>query len=650
MVVVYDLEVVRNFFLYLDYNIDTGEISQFEISDFANDLPGLVKHLSQVKGQIGYNNISYDAQIIQHLIKNQKSLLKQTAEQVYTFLHEYSNKVIGTRDERRFYDYYEKDFSIPQLDLFKVWHYDNKARATSLKWLQYSMDWPNIEDMPISHLDMVNTEDIRSAVKYYCKNDVMSTYEFYKVSQGITENEEYKGKDKIKFRKDISSRLGISCRNFSDVKIGDEINKQNYLKATGKKWFDIKDLRTRRPKFTFGDCFPSYMEFRSEELKTFFGNLKDLYIDVNSDQKFKFLFDGVEYTIAKGGLHSKDRSRVVRATSDQILRDADVGSMYPNAIRKRGLYPLHLGKAWLEGYDAIIKERLDSKAMYKKTKDSSYMSVVEALKYALNGGSFGKTNEETNWQYDPFVTFAVTIGCQIDLLMLIESLVINGIRVISANTDGIVCLFDKNMNELYYKICTEWEKKVGNHDMGQLEYSDYELLAQTAVNSYIAIKKDGGVKYKNEFTIHHELHRNKSFRIIPLALNAFYTKGINPVTFIKNHRNIYDFCAGSRVNDKWYFEIRGIVDGQLKIERLLKTNRFYISNNGFKLMKMNKTDGREIQQNSGKWLCTIFNKYVEKPWEEYDVNYDFYIDETYKIITKMQPEIVNSRFTQLSFF
>lgn len=653
MVVVYDIEVLRNLFLYLDYNLDTEEFSQFEISDFVNELPALLKHLDKIKAQIGFNNLAYDSQVIQHMRKNAKTLLRLDAEDIYTFLHDYSDSLIQNKEERRWLDYSEKSLPIIQLDLFKIWHYDNPARKCSLKWLQYSMDWDNIEDMPISHLDRVKTEEIRESIKYYCKNDVLSTLQFYKITQGITEHPEYAGKDKIKFRKDITRKLGIQCRNFNDVKIGDEINKQNYLRATGKRWFDIKNLRTKRPKFTFGDCYPSYIEFQTEELQGFFERLKDIFIDVMSDQKFTVNFDGVQYTMAKGGLHSKDKPRKIEPAAHEILRDADVGSMYPNAILKRGLYPQHLGKEWLEGYKALIQERLECKKKYKDTKDPAYQSIVEALKLALNGGSFGKTGETTSWQYDIFITFAVTVGCQIDLLMLIESLVLAGIRVMSANTDGIVCLFDKDKEDVYNKVCNDWEKKVGNYDVekdqGILEYNDYVLMAQMAVNSYIAVKKNGEAKYKNQFMIDHELHKNKSFKIIPLALDAYYRKDINPVKFIKEHQNIFDFCAGARVNDKWYWEIRGVENDEYVKHRLLKTNRFFISNSGYKLIKINKEDDREIQKNSGKWMCTIYNRHLPRSIEEYNINYDFYIEATYKIISKIQPD-VSATSNQMALF
>ncbi len=65
-------------------------------------------------------------------------------------------------------------------------------------------------------------------VSDYCQNDVMATYEFYKVTIGDTEHPLYKGNDQIQLRLDIEKEFDIPCINYSDSKIGDEIIKKYY--------------------------------------------------------------------------------------------------------------------------------------------------------------------------------------------------------------------------------------------------------------------------------------------------------------------------------------------------------------------------------------------------------------------------------------
>lgn len=648
MIVIYDLETLKDFFLYVDLDLKEDKFNVFEISRFKNELHDLKKHLINLKGQIGFNNIAFDSQIQEWMLR--QKLLEESGTILANLISERSQYVIDKANREEWPDYWEKDLSVKQVDLYKVWHFNNKGKRTSLKWLQYMTDWHNIEDMPLDHRDSVDTREKADMIIEYCKNDCLSTRQIYNITRGDTEHKLYKGIDKLQLRKDVKKEFGFTCTNYDDVKIGDEVNKINYLKATGISRYDLKEKRTELKSFTFEDCFPPYTKFITKELNSFINSLRSTPVNFEKKQEFSFKFGGTHYVLAKGGLHSEDNARLIIPKKDQILRDADIGSMYPNTIRKREIYPSHLGIKWLSGYSDIIEKRMKAKKLFKETKDPKYQSIQEAFKLALNGGSFGKMQDKSSWQFDPFACFRVTIGGQIDLIMLIERLVLAGINVISANTDGVVSLFDRNQEDIYKKVCKDWEILVGNNDLGQLEYCDYQLLSQRSVNDYIALKLDGEAKHKGgSFTIHHELHRNKSYRVIALALNEFYTKGINPRTFITTHGNIMDFCAGMRTKGDWFLEAVYLSGNKMVREPLQKTNRYFISNNGVKLVKCNP-DGRQIQEDAGKWKATIYNKHVQKPIEEYDINYDFYIKKVYEIINEIQPEISGEGTEQLSLF
>ena len=228
---------------------------------------------------------------------------------------------------------------------------------------------------------------------------------------------------------------------------------------------------------------------------------------------------------------------------------------------------------------------------------------------------------------------------------------LEGINVVSANTDGIVCLFDESLNDKYYEICHKWESIVGNENLGQLEYVDYEFLAQTSVNDYIALTQDGTVKKKGDFLTEFELHKNKSRRIVPLALEQYFINKIKPEVFIKNHNNIYDFCLAIKGNSESSFYLIDVLSNQK--EKLQKINRFYISNSKNILIKelpplenkkiTNQIDifgdidtGERITRIEVGYNVTIFNKFVEK--NDYDINYNYYISKCYEIINKIQNE------------
>src|SRR5690606_12612270 len=101
---------------------------------------------------------------------------------------------------------------IPQLDLFKIWHYDNKARMTGLKKLEIAMGYDNVQDMPYGH-DMEITDVFQVAdILEYNMNDVLATAEFYERTI-----------PKLELRRGVRRKYGLECMNYSDSKIGEEL-------------------------------------------------------------------------------------------------------------------------------------------------------------------------------------------------------------------------------------------------------------------------------------------------------------------------------------------------------------------------------------------------------------------------------------------
>lgn len=235
--------------------------------------------------------------------------------------------------------------------------------------------------------------------------------------------------------------------------------------------------------------------------------------------------------------------------------------------------------------------------------------------------------------------------------MLIESLELAGIHVVSANTDGIISLFDEDKNDLYYQICKEWEIKVGNSELGKLEYVDYNILVQSSVNDYLAISVDGKVKKKGDFVTDFEIHKNKSARVVPLALEAYYLYGIKPDEFIKNHNNIFNFCLGVKsIGTNRLIHLEPIKGTEIKLQKI---NRYYVSNNGWHLLKRlkplenkkfnkqfdifgNVNDGHRESEIEAGYLSTIFNKYIKKDMNDYNINYNYYINRVNKIINTIE--------------
>lgn len=626
---IYDIESLRNLFILCDSPVDDDSVRVYVIHESRNDLEGLLEYLTSKVSHIGFNNLNYDAQLTQYILDNRAKLRLMRGAECANNIYKFSQEVIALTSNGGWPPYPKWKLKIPQLDLFKIWHFDNKARRASLKWVQFMIDWYNVEEMPIPHTSSVPEEKIPEVVSY-CINDVLSTKEFYKITIGKTDLKLFKGKDKIELRKNIKSIFGIDCLNFNDVKIGDEINKINYLKRTGLDWYEIKGKKSTYNVIKASDCIAPFIEFKSEKLTNFLDKIRGL---VFSSTKGEFEeaveYKGVTFTFAQGGIHSVDNPRIIIPRKNQKLEDRDVRSLYPDTIIKLGLYPAHLGPEWLIGYKWTYDERVIAKDIKGDPKQEA---ISEAYKLGLNGGGYGKTGEESSWQYDPKVMMTVTITNQLALLMLCEDYLDNGIEVISANTDGVLILFDKDKDELVKEIDREWMKKTGYF----LEYAEFLKFVQNHVNSYIALKTDGKTKKKGQFATEHELHKDKSQVIVPIALENYYIKGIPFEKTILEHRNIYDFLIGVKAQNGWYYEARWEGEDHLiKQLPLQKVTRYFISRKGVKIMKCNPS-GKESQANAGHWRMTIFNTYYEVPWDDYKIDYDYYIQECYRISSKIK--------------
>jgi hypothetical protein len=178
----------------------------------------------------------------------------------------------------------------------------------------------------------------------------------------------------------------------------------------------------------------------------------------------------------------------------------------------------------------------------------------------------------------------------------------------------------------------------------------YEKIKEENPHYLFKIENDkyyfAATKSKGRFEFHNlALHKNKSFLIIPKALHAYFVEGIDPKEFIKANANIFDFCGGVKIKGDWSFYEHYVKDREYQVKKLQPTLRYYICKQGSKIIKKNNGDNREIQVEAGKWLQQVFNAYVELPIDEYEINYDFYIDKINKEIQSLEPNI-----NQLSLF
>jgi hypothetical protein len=70
-----------------------------------------------------------------------------------------------------------------------------------------------------------------------------------------------------------------------------------------------------------------------------------------------------------------------------------------------------------------------------------------------------------------------------------------------------------------------------------------------------------------------------------------------------------------------------------------------MSTDGCKITKRNKVDGRNFQVEAGSWKQTIFNIAEKKPWSDYRINEDYYLQNIYKMIESIQKKRESNQLT-----
>jgi DNA polymerase elongation subunit (family B) len=335
----------------------------------------------------------------------------------------------------------------------------------------------------------------------------------------------------------------------------------------------------------------------------------------------------------KGGLHTENKPEVFEADDEYKIIDWDVSSYYPAIIINNKRFPRHLGKEFLAGYKRMFERRLELKPLAKK--DKRIKGIVGALKLAVNS-VYGKSSDMQNWIYDRQLTMFTTITGELSLMMLIEMYELNGIHVISANTDGVTVRVHKSKLDDMRKINTWWQ----NLTEYELERTDYQKIIFSTVNDYIAIKTDGEIKKKGDFLTDFELHKNKSARIVPIALEAYYVHDIPVADTIMAHNNIYDFCLRQKSSKDFHYEGWNRARGEKTTYN--KLIRYYVSNTGEKLLKVKnpecQSNAADVSQvEAGEWVCTVCNNLPKNTdVATAGINYQYYIERAERIIHKIQ--------------
>lgn len=556
----YDIETFPEIFTCHITHVSSGTKWRFEISPRLNQINEFITFMYQQRDigarHVGFNNEHFDYPVVHFIVCNP----------FVTWVEIYNKAmaIIGSRDKFE-HSIWERNRIVQQLDLFKMMHYDNVNKFTSLKHLEFNMRMSNIQDLPFP-VGSVLTSPQKDTLHNYNIHDVEATTRFY-----------IRTLEHIQLREELTREYGIDMTNYSNTKVGatiltTELEKagiQCFDRSTGRK----QPLQTIHAEIKLGDVTFPYVSFehpRFAHIKQFIDNKVITqtkgslhYIDVTDwpadyvcldkslwptsfsvkeDKKTKRLIasnlhvmvDGCLYIFGTGGLHMSIVSKDVRSDDDHQVVDVDVASYYPNLAIKNKMFPAHLGVEFCDIYEGIYIRR----GKYKKGS-----ALNKALKEALNA-SYGNSNNKFSPLFDSFYTMQTTINGQLLLCMLVEQLLkVPGLSMVQCNTDGVTFKTPRKYLDHTRALCRWWEQLT----CLELEEALYSRMIIRNVNNYIACYENGDVKHKGAYGFKKDWHQDASALIVPKAAEAALLKGIDVETFIRGHKDPFDFCLKAKV-------------------------------------------------------------------------------------------------------
>lgn len=639
--------------------------------DDDTDLFSLLYWLQQKADYFGYNNRKYDRLMLSALLMYYNQFDKPS--KLITFLYETSQRVIrSSNNDTLWTDNFtslilRNNVAFRDLDLFQIFRLDHYHK--SLKQTSINIKWYDLKEYtmpPIGDLDRHYYHERLPEAKGMTDRELNIHYrnvferfiprEYLQEMADYNDNDVYivaelirMNQEEVLLRYRISEEYNVDVFSASRSTIADKVIVKLYSKYTGLHPKAFIDTKTIRRKILVSEILSDKIAFSTPELNDILSGIRSLTLRGEKgefDREFTFM--GTSYTIATGGLHSNEIPAVYVEDNEHIIVDRDVASYYPNMIRSLKVCQKHLiPKAWFRIADTIVDERLEHKHLAKdKSLDNKerdkHATAAACLKIVANAGIFGKMGSEKSFLCDKKAMYQVTINGQLFLLMLIEKLELAGIHVISANTDGIVTIVPRELEQTADDICHWWEKHLGL----ELEFTYYTKYVTEGVNSYLTIKRGGSSKFKgrmNPKMFLEDLSKGYNSPIVAKCVTEYFINGTPVMETLRNAKSILDFCRTQNVNHKYRLEFTHVVDGKIVTDIVQRNTRFYISSTGGTLMKVesmgwNEHNEEQVKKSS---LCagqrvSICNTVDDTDISELNVNYLYYYNEAMAIIEPIE--------------
>ena len=318
-------------------------------------------------------------------------------------------------------------------------------------------------------------------------------------------------------------------------------------------------------------------------------------------------------------------------------------SYYPSIISVYNISPAHLVKSVFVKLVTWLKDtRITAKHAKGDIDGLPHDVLAQVLKIVINS-IYGKLGYQYGDLYDRQTVLEVTINGQLMIMMLCEELEVNGIEVVSVNTDGIVIKLYKRDLDKFNDIANRW-KELTKLDA---DSEDYLLYANSDINNYLVQELNGKISYKgawNPKMYAVDLTKGYDMPIVAQAVSNYFIYNKPILETLHEATNILDFCKTQNINKKFHIEYT--INN--KVEYTQNKVRFYVSNNGGYLEKVSENN------NSRNSLCkgykvTILNSLDDKDIALRNINYTYYYKEILKIIDPIKLGIDPNRKGNVKF-
>ena len=318
--IILDCETYANYFLVSMLDTATNKTIDFELYD---NHPIDSKKLAAILRQhttIGFNSSNYDLPVIVAALRGDNNAqIKQLSDDIIN-----APKVWPVLKKHKI----NIPASFDHIDIMPI-----PIGQASLKIYGGRLHAQKLQDLPIEPSAIIIASQ-RATLREYCHNDLQVTRILYDEL-----------KPQIALREQMSKQYDIDLRSNSDAQIAENVIKHE---------LEAKNIDCTRPTVKIGTKYkytkPKHITFKSQLFNDIVAMIErtDFVVNDNgqvalpNDLLTKISFDGAEYQLGIGGIHSCESSQAVIAQDDECLFDVDVASYYPYLIIDGQYYPKHL--------------------------------------------------------------------------------------------------------------------------------------------------------------------------------------------------------------------------------------------------------------------------------------------------------------------